>query len=118
MVSKPKPITDREIKKAPTSVKCFMLCFTVLYLVLLPLSASFVSLSGMVFDNRDTTLPVGLSFMFLIFLIPLSMVVSICSMWSHYHRGQYNKMRFFWFFPILTFIVAFILIKILDKHFL
>jgi len=105
--------TDGEEEKNRKSAKYFAAGFTVLYMVLFLPFFYMGFLSSMVFDNPRMTVPVGLSIIFLTFLISLSMPVSIYLIWSRYLRGEYKKTRIFCALPIFTFIGASLIIEVL-----
>ncbi len=105
--------TDVEEGKNRKSAKYCAIGFTILYLVLFLPFFYMGLLSSMVFDNPRMTVPVGLSMIFLTFLISLSMPVSIYLMWSRYLRGQYKKTRIFCALPIFTLVGVSLIIEIL-----
>ena len=71
-------------------------------------------LTSMIFDNPRMTTPVGLSIIFLAFMIPLSMLISIYLMWSRYLFGRYEKIYLFCALPPLTFVGVSIIIWVLE----
>lgn len=83
--------------------------WTIIYVLLLPLLSYFALLSAMIFDSPHLSVPKGLSIIFSISLIPLSLPVSIDLMWSSYMCEEYRKTLFFWSVPWLTLIAALVL---------
>lgn len=76
---------------------------TTIYILLFPFLFYMAILSSMVSDGPDTTpFMVGV-IMSLMFLLPLSVPVSIYLMWSRYFRNQANKALFFAGLPFYTF---------------
>ncbi len=82
------------------------IAWTIIYIFLLPLLSYFALLSVMIFDNPHISIPKGLSFIFTVSLIPLSLPVSIDLMWSSYVCEEYGKIFFFWSVPWLTLITV------------
>jgi hypothetical protein len=95
------------------SVRRLATGFTIAYIILFFPFFYMGLFSCMTFDNPRMTVPVGLSIMFFIFLIPFSMPVSIYLMWSRYFRGQYQKTRIFCALPFFTFIAVSIIVEVL-----
>jgi hypothetical protein len=95
----PPPLITKEQKSARRDA----FRFSAFYVVLFPIFLYLGLLAAMA----------GLSAMFLMLLIPLSMLVSIHLIWARYACGQYKKMSFFCILPILTFFVVDALSKIL-----
>lgn len=91
----------RGIKK---KAKVCAILWTIIYVVLFPLLSYFALFSAMVFDSPHISLLNGLSIIFIISLIPLSLPVSIDLMWSSYVCEEYRKTLIFWSVPWLTFI--------------
>ena len=87
---------------------------TTIYVLLFPFLFYMAILSSMVSDGPDTTpFMVGVV-MSLMFLLPLSVPVSIYLMWSRYFRNQANKALIFVGLPFYTFAAIFITLGILD----
>lgn len=83
-----------------------LIFWTVIYCILFPFLFYMAMFSAMVFDNPSISTTMGLSVMGVVFLIPLSIPVSIYFMWSSYFKRRYKK---FWFFcrlpPIILLVV-------------
>ena len=86
--------------------KISALAWTIIYVFLLPLLSYFALLSAMIFDNPHLSIPKGLSIIFTISLIPLSLPVSVDLMWSSYMCEEYSKTLFFWSIPWFTLIAV------------
>jgi len=99
--NKAEPIQNRKRK-----AKICAVIWTIIYVLLLPLLSYFALLSAMIFDNPHLSIPKGLSIIFTISLIPLSLPVSIDLMWSSYVCKEYSKTLFFWSVPWLTLIAV------------
>lgn len=83
---------------------------TIIYIVLFPCLFYMGLLSPMVVDGPHTPpLFVALS-IFAVFLIPLSLPVSIYLMWSRTFRNQHEKARFFSRLPIFTFVGVYLIL--------
>jgi hypothetical protein len=95
------------------SVKRLATGFTIAYIILFFPFFYMGLFSSMTFDNPRMTVPVGLSIMFFIFLIPFSIPISIYLMWSRYLRGQYQKTRIFCVLPFFTFIGVSFIVEVL-----
>ena len=90
----------------PKDAKLYATFWTVVYLILLPFACGAALFSGMVFDNNQMTVPIGLTIICLIFLIPISIPVSIYLIWSSYERAEYKKTYVACFMPIFTAIAV------------
>lgn len=90
--------------------------FTVLYSVLFIPFLAYAYLSPFVFHSPRTTVIRDFAFVFLAWLLPLSMPVSIFRMWANYNKGRYRRIRIFWALPILA-VVVFVLIDMLLDFF-
>lgn len=89
--------------------KICAITWTIIYSLLFPLLAYFSLFSMLIFDNPDLSAFKGLSIIFIISLLPLSLPISIDLMWSSYVAEEYNKTLIFWSVPWLTFISLLIL---------
>ena len=87
-----------------SKAKICAVTWTIIYVLLLPLLSYFALLSAMVFDKPDLSILKGLSIIFIISLIPLSLPISIDLMWSSYVSEEYDRTLFFWSVPWLTLI--------------
>lgn len=90
--------------------------FTVLYSVLFIPFLGYAYLSPFVFHSPSATAIRGFVFVFLAWLLPLSILISIFRMWADYNKERYHRIRIFWALPILA-VVAFVLIDILLDFF-
>lgn len=89
---------------AKKKAKVCAITWTVIYSLLFPLLTYFALLSAMLFDSPDISILKGLSIIFTISLLPLSLPVSIDLMWSSYVCEEYSKTLTFWSLPWLTLI--------------
>ncbi len=99
--NKAEPI--RNLKK---KAKICATTWTIIYSLFFPLLSYFALLSAMIFDDPHLSIPKGLSIIFTISLIPLSLPVSVDLMWSSYACEEYGKTLFFWSVPWLTLIAV------------
>ncbi len=90
---------------------------TTIYILLLPFLFQMAMLSLMIADGPGTTVFMVLVVMSLMFLIPLSIPVSIYLMWSRYARKQQNRALIFAGLPLYTFGAVFLTLSILDAIF-
>ncbi len=90
--------------------------FTVMYSVLFIPFLGYAYLSPFVFHSPSATAIRGFVFVFLAWLLPLSIPVSIFRMWANYNKERFHRIRIFWALPILT-VVVFVLIDILLDFF-
>ena len=94
------------IQNLKKKAKICAVAWTVIYVLLLPLLSYFALLSAMIFDDHHLSIPKGLSIIFTISLIPLSLPLSVDLMWSSYVCEAYGKILFFWSLPWLTLIAV------------
>ena len=94
------------IQNIKRKAKVCAVTWTVIYVLLLPLLSYSALLSVMIFDDPHLSIPKGLSIIFTISLIPLSLPVSVDLMWSSYVCEEYDKTLFFWSVPWLTLIAV------------
>lgn len=97
---------EESIQNIKRKAKICAVAWTIIYVLLLPLLSYFALLSAMIFDNPQLSISKGLSIIFTISLIPLSLPVSIDLMWSSYVCEEYSKTFFFWSVPWLTLIAV------------
>ena len=90
--------------------------FTVLYSILFIPFLGYAYLSPFVFHSPSATAIRGFAFVFLAWLLPFSIPVSIFRMWANYNQERYRRIRIFWGLPILA-VVVFVLIDILLDFF-
>ena len=83
--------------------------WSIIYALLFPILSYFSLFSAMVFDNSHISTLAGLSIIFVISLIPLSLPLSIELMWSSFICGEYKKTLIFWFPPWLTIVFVMVL---------
>lgn len=107
------PNVNSQMKEEKNDARCAARWFTTIYILLFPICFGMAWFSPMVFDCPRMTALVGLSIIFLMCLIPLSVPVSIYLMWSRFSKGHYKKLYIFCFLPIFTFIGASILSEVL-----
>lgn len=81
---------------------CFFLSF-----------ALFMFVPGLI-GNAQTTGTIGLLFVFLSLLTPLSIIASIALMWNRYLKGQYRAVYFASLIPVITFFIVIILFKVIE----
>lgn len=101
--------------KLKRRAKICAVSWTIIYSLLFPLLAYFALFSAMIFDKPDLSILKGLSIIFILSLIPLSLPISIDLMWSSYVSEEYNKTLIFWSLPWLTLISVLVLDFILSS---
>lgn len=90
--------------------------FTILYSILFVPFLGYAYLSPFVFHSPSATAIRGFVFVFLAWLLPLSIPVSIFRMWANYNKERYHCIRVFWALPILA-VAIFVFIDILLDFF-
>lgn len=80
----------------------FAIFWSVVYTLLFPVVIHFSLAGFMIFDRPGLSTSTGLAFVLMIYLIPLSMPVSVDLMWSSYVEKKYNKTLVFWLIPWVT----------------
>jgi hypothetical protein len=93
-----------QIHNVRRKAKICAIIWTIIYTLLFPVLAYFALFSAMVFDKPDLSILKGLSIIFIVSLLPLSLPVSIDLMWSSYVGEEYDKTLIFWSVPWLTLI--------------
>ena len=88
--------------------------FTVLYSVLFISFFGYAYLSPFVFHSPSAAAIRGFVFVFLAWLLPLSIPVSIFRMWVNYNKERYHSIRVYWALPILAVVVFFLIDILLD----
>ena len=91
--------------------------FTILYSILFIPFLGYAYFSVFIFGSPRITAIRGLTVVFLAWLLPLSIPLSIFRMWANYNQGVYSRVRLFWILPILT-VFAFVLIDLLLDFFI
>ena len=94
------------IQNMKRKAKICAVTWTIIYILLLPFLSYFALLSSMIFDDPHLSIPKGLSIIFTISLIPLSLPLSVDLMLSSYVCEEYGKTLSFWSVPWLTLIIV------------
>lgn len=97
--------------------KSWIFIWTVIYILFFPFSVIGGFISMIVFDNPSISVLKGLSTVFAIFLIPLSLIVSVYFMWSSYKKEKYDKALIYWSIPWGIFIFVLYFNVVLYKGF-
>lgn len=113
MTIKTQPQNAQDLQRG---LKIGSIFFTVLYSILFIPFLGYAYLSPFVFHSPSATTIRSFVFVFLAWLLPLSIPVSIFRMWANYNKERYHHIRIFWILPILA-VVVFILIDILLDFF-
>jgi len=113
MTTKAQPENVQDLQR---KLKRGSIFFTALYSILFIPFIGYAFLSPFVFHSPRTTVIRDFAFVFLAWLLPLSIPVSIFRMWSNYNQGRYHRIRIFWALPILA-VAGFVLIDILLDFF-
>ena len=92
------------------TTKYYALALTIIYVILFPFFFCVALISGMVLESPKITVFVGLSIIFAMFWIPLSMPISIYLMWFNFSRHRYKKSFFWGLLPLFTFAVVLFLV--------
>lgn len=101
-----------KIEKEQRKTKWCVWLATILYLFLFPVLCWIVYPAVMVLQP-GTFVWQAYAFVFLAFLIPLSIIPGLFLIWSRYRRGQYRKTRWMCLFPIGMMVILFFLIELL-----
>ena len=109
--------TADHIQDIKRRAKICATAWTIIYALLFPILSYFSLFSAMVFDNPHISTLAGLSTIFAISLIPLSLPLSMELMWSSFICEEYKKTLFSWSLPWLT-IVFFMVLDYLIRFFL
>lgn len=105
-----------DIQDLQRGLKKGSIFFTVVYSILFIPFLGYAYLSPFMFHSPSATAIRVFAFIFLAWLLPLSILVSIFRMWANYNKRRYRRIRIFWALPILT-VVVFVLIDILLDFF-
>src|SRR5271154_2487525 len=111
MTTKTQPENIQDLQRR---LKVGSIFFTILYSVLFIPVLGYAYLSPFVFHSPRATVFRGFAFIFLAWLLPLSIPVSIFRMWANYNQGKYHLIRVFWALPILAVAVFFLMDLLLD----
>ncbi len=101
---------EKETGNCRRATKCYAIMLTMVYTVFFPFFFYVALLSGMVMENPKTTVPIGLSMMFAMFWIPLSMPVSIYLMWSNFSNHKYRRTLYWGGLPPFIFVLALLIV--------
>lgn len=93
------------------TAKYYASVLTLVYIVLFPFFFYVALLSSMMFGNPKTTLFIGMSIMFIMFWIPLSIPISIYLMWSRFSQHKYKNTLLWGLLPFFTFAIAMVLVE-------
>ena len=97
-------LTEKDRKKS----KWYAWSATIIYLFLFPFSLLFAGSSVLIFDSSRISVPVGLSVVFLYLCIPVSMLYTLCLVWSRYFKKEYKLVGKFCLIPLYVLAVTFI----------
>ena len=111
MTMETQPKSMQDLKKR---LKRGSIFFTVLQSILFIPFLGFAYLSPFVFHSPRITVIGGFTFVFLAWLLPLSIPVSIFRMWANYNQERYHRVRVFWVLPILAVALFFLIDIVLD----
>jgi|GEM_PF-6785514 len=108
---------EKTIEMKRMIAKYYAIFLTFVYTLLFPCFL-WMSIFSLVFvEGSKRPISIGLAMVFAIFGIPLSMPISVYLMWSKFCRQKY-KMTLWWgILPILSFIVAELLIDFIAPFF-
>lgn len=84
--------------------------------LLLPFFSFMAFFSVMIFDGKITPW-VGWFFVYGMRLLPLSIPVSFFCIWANYSRGKLKHIQFFYFLPLIAFIVLWIFTSLFQAIF-
>lgn len=104
----------REQKKA----KRFVIIWTCIFGLSFPFVFSMSLWSAFIFENPKTTLYTGIPIICAFLCVPLSMLVSIWKMWSHYLRKEYSDVYWFCSLPFFTVLLALLFTSVVEGLFL
>lgn len=77
---------------------------SIVYVLALPFLVGCAWLSPMVFLNTNHT-SCSVFFISMAWMVPLSTIVSICSMWLNYSDKNHSKLYFYCALPILSVVI-------------
>ncbi len=101
-----------QIEKVKKKAWLYAIVATVFYAPLFPIATFMALFSFMIFGTSDVSIVEGWILILLMFCIPVSMVVSISTLWVHYVKSIYSNALFYAFLPISTFFCVAILAEI------
>ncbi len=110
------PVT--EISPEQKKARRFVTVWTCLYVILFPLIFWMALWSILIFDSPSITALIGIPIICAFLCVPLSMLVSIWKMWSHYFHKQYYKIHWFCALPFFMFLFAISVNIVVQKLFL
>ena len=99
------PVT--EISPEQKKARRFVTVWTCLYVIFFPLIFWMALWSILIFDSPSITALIGIPIICAFLCVPLSMLVSVWKMWSHYFHKQYHKIHWFCALPFLYFCLLF-----------
>jgi hypothetical protein len=103
----------REISNEEKKAEFWYNAFRAIYLVLL-FPSFFIPVFYLITDYTVVTYPI----FFCLFVIPLSIPISVYFMQKNYDRDEYGKMYLFCWLPVLIFFVSDAILKIMrDLHY-
>ncbi len=96
----------------------FVTVWTCLYVILFPFVFWMALWSILIFDSPSITVFIGIPIICAFLCLPLSMLVSIWKMWSHYFHKQYPKIHWFCALPFFMLLFAISVNIVVQKLFL
>ncbi len=120
MNTKNESAEDHEIEVSPEQKKArrFVTVWSCLYVVFFPLICWMALWSILIFDSPSITIFIGIPIICAFLCVPLSMLVSIWKMWSHYFNKQYSKIHWFCALPFFMLLFAICINIAVQKLFL
>jgi hypothetical protein len=110
------PVT--EISPEQKKARRFVTVWTCLYVIFFPLIFWMALWSILIFDSPSITALIGIPIICAFLCVPLSMLVSIWKMWSHYFHKQYHKIHRFCALPFFMLLFAISVNIVVQKLFL
>lgn len=110
------PVT--EISPEQKKARRFVTVWTCLYIIFFPLIFWMALWSILIFDSPSITALIGIPIICAFLCVPLSMLVSVWKMWSHYFHKQYQKIHWFCALPFFMLLFAICINIAVQKLFL
>ena len=110
------PVT--EISPEQKKARRFVTVWTCLYVIFFPLIFWMALWSILIFDSPSITAFTGILIVGAFLCVPLSMLVSVWKMWSHYFHKQYHKIHWFCALPFFMLLFAISVNIVVQKLFL
>jgi hypothetical protein len=102
-------ITDQQ-KKEKKTVRALGFLFFFLYLLSLPIVFFFIAMSTIILSNDRINFEISIICSIFLLSVPISVITSLFCIPYKYFKKQYDDMYLFFFLPILTFAINFLVL--------